>query len=374
VTAAAAPSARSRVVPWILLAVAVVGIGLVGRNGRHSGAPLDPRSTDPSGARGLVLLLKRFGAEVRVTSALPPAGGTAVLLQDRLGAAPTARLRRWVQAGGTLVVADPQSSLSPALARGDGGLFSGTGTGDGTLRDEACALPPLAGVRRLSVPDAAGSRVRDDAVGCYPAGAGSFVVARPLGLGTVVALGGAGVFTNEALDEAENGALAVALMAPRSGTSVHLLTASAPGSGREKLLDLVDRRIKDALWQLLVAMACVALWRARRLGRPQLEPQAVEIDASELVVAVGNLLQQGKRRAAAAAMGRSPLRRARAHRLGRPIDAPAEALAEAASFRAGADADAVRSALSSGAPPDDEHLVVLARTIENLRNEVVRAR
>ena len=50
-----------------------------------------------------------------------------------------------------------------------------------------------------------------------------------------------------------------------------------------------------------------ALWRARRLGRPVAEVQPVEIAGSELVVAVGNLLQKSGRPETAAERLRSDL-------------------------------------------------------------------
>jgi hypothetical protein len=190
----------------------------------------------------------------------------------------------------------------------------------------------------------------------------------------VVAVGGAGGWVNQNLDQADNAALAVGLLAPSPGAVVHLMRPSAPGSGQRSLVQLVARRVKDGLWQLLVAFGLFALWRARRLGRPLVEPQPVEIAGSELVVAVGNLLQQGRRRDAAAGMIRASLRRTLVERLGVPADASAEALAEVAAARTGVDRATVAAALSNTLPTDDDALVVLARTVELMRNEVAHAR
>lgn len=362
-----------RALPVVLLAAAVVIIGLAGRNGRAGGDPLDPRSTEPLGTRALVLLLEHFGADVKITGEMPPAGGTALLLQDRLGEGGTARLHNWVAGGGTLIVADPSSSFAPRLERDRGDLFAVGDTQHATLSvGEGCGLPAIAGVRRVSAPGAAGFRVRAGSIGCFRAGGGSYLVARQVGTGTVVALGGAAPFTNDRLDDVDDAALALALVAPQRGATVHLLEPSAPGSGRQKLRDLVSRRVKDGLWQLLIAFVVFALWRARRLGRPQLEPQPVDIAGSELVIAVANLLQQGRRRGAAAAMLRSQLRRTLVERFGVARDAPAETLAVATAARAGVDADVVRRALAAGDPADDAELVELARSIEALRDEVTR--
>lgn len=362
-----------RVLPFALLAVAVLVIGLVTRNGRTEGEPLDPRSTDELGARGLVLLLEREGAEVRLGGGVPPEGATAVVLRDQLNEQETEDLERWVRAGGTLVVADPLSSFSPAVGGSSADLFDPESEDDELLRPR-CALPVVSGITRIRVSAAAPYRARPGQVGCFPVRGGSYLAARSEGRGTVVALGGGGPFVNQQLDEEDNAVLAVALMAPQPGAVVTIVEPSVLGGGRKELRDLVSRRVKDGLWQLLVAFAVFALWKARRLGRPVPEPQPVQIAGSELVVAVGNLLQQGRRRESAAAMLQSSLRRTMSERLGVPPDAPLDDFAAAAAARAGVDRHDVEAALSPTPPGDDAALVRLAQAVEALRNEVTHAR
>lgn len=369
----------TRILPFVLIALAVVLLGLASRNGRSEGEPLDPRSTGPLGAKGLVLLLERFGADVRIGGGLPSEGAVAVLLQDALNEDETKRLEAWVEDGGTLVVADPLSSFSPTLARDASGLFDpealdGDEGDDGDGLEPDCDLPAMAAVRRIEVAAAAGLRVARNAVGCFPVGGGAFLVARASGEGTIVALGGGGPLVNEQLDLADNAVLAVSLMAPRPEARVVIVEPSAFGGGQQGLTDLVSRRVKDGLWQLLVAFGLFALWRARRLGRPVEEYQPVQIAGSELVVAVGNLLQQGRRRDAAARMMQASLRRTLSERLGLPPDAPASDFASAASARTGLDAAAVAAALAEQPPSDDAALVALGRSVESLRNEVTHAR
>jgi hypothetical protein len=366
-----------RAAPFVLLAVGVLLLGLVARNGRQSGDPLDPRSTDPLGTRGLVLLLERFGADVRIAGGVPPDGAVAVLLEDRLNERETDRLEGWVKAGGTLVVADPSSRLAPALGRSSAGLFDVAEEDEGDGVAPGCRLEAVAAVGEIDVRAPAGYRVPPRSVGCFAVPGGSYLVATPSGEGTIVALGGAGPLVNERLDAADNAVLAVALMAPHgegAGDRVVFVEPSVAGSGDRSLSELVSRRVKDGIWQLLIAFAVFALWRARRLGRPVLEPQPVQIAGSELVVAVGNLLQQGRRREAAASMLRSDLRRTLGERLGVPLDAPPSAFAAAAAARTGADPATVEAALASEPPHDDDALVALARSIESLRNEVAHAR
>jgi len=369
-------SSLSRLLPFVLIAVAVVLLGLASRNGRTDGEPLDPRSTGPLGAKGLVLLLERFGADVRIGGGLPADGAVAVLLQDALNENETDRLEAWVEDGGTLVVADPLSSFSPTRARIPSGIFDPEGAGDDPQDglEPECDLPALAAVRRIEVATAAGLRVARDAVGCFPTAGGAFLVARPSGEGTVVALGGGGPLVNEQLDRADNAVLAVSLMAPRPEGRVVIVEPSALGGGQQGLTELVSSRVKDGLWQLLVAFVLFALWRARRLGRPVDESQPVQIAGSELVVAVGNLLQQGRRRDAAARMMQASLRRTLSERLGVPPDASATDFASAAAARTGLDAADVAAALDEHPPQDDAALVALACSVESLRNEVTHAR
>lgn len=359
--------------PFVLLALAVLLLGLVSRDGRTDGEPLDPRSTGELGARGLVLLLERFGADVRLGGGLPPDGATAVVLRDQLNEQETEELEAWVQGGGTLVVADPMSSFAPALGGSGSDLFDPESEDEELLRP-GCRLPLVSGISQIRVSAAAPYRNRPGQIGCFPTRGGSYLAARTEGAGTVVALGGGGPFVNEQLDEEDNAVLAVALLAPEPGAVVTIVEPSVLGGGRKGLRDLVSRRVKDGLWQLLIAFAVFALWKARRLGRPVLEPQPVQIAGSELVVAVGNLLQQGRRRESAASMMQSSLRRSMSERLGVPADAPVDDFAAAASARAGVDGSEVEAALSPVPPGDDAALVRLAQSVETLRNEVTHAR
>ncbi|HVF33062.1 MAG TPA: DUF4350 domain-containing protein, partial [Acidimicrobiales bacterium] len=134
-----APSPVRRALPFVVLVLGVVLLGAVAADGRSEGEPLDPRSTEPLGARGLVLLLERAGADVRLAGGRPSDGAVAVVLQDRLNEAETAGLEDWVADGGTLVVADPSSSLAPALRDDSSELFELDPEEDDVL-EPACDL------------------------------------------------------------------------------------------------------------------------------------------------------------------------------------------------------------------------------------------
>ena len=364
---------RRRWLPGVFVLLGVVLFGMLAGGDDDSGEPLDPRSTGPLGARGLVLLLREYDVDVEIGPDAPELtgpDGVALLLNDNIGDEQERRLRAWVRRGGTLVVTDPFSNFVPAIDRSAASLFDTED--DSRFLQLDCNLPSLTGANRIEVPEPLTYRVREGAVGCYMRGEGAYLVARAEGRGTVVALAGGAPFTNEHLDDADNAVLAVGLLAPQADMQVRVLEPADPGSGDKGLLDLVPRRLSAGLWQLVAAFGFIALWRARRLGRPVAEPQPVEIAGSELVVAVGNLLQHAGRRDAAAGMLQLQLRRDLAERLGLPFDSPPEQFASAlAPF--GIDEADVLAALSPSALADDRALVALARSIDSLRREVSHA-
>jgi hypothetical protein len=137
------------------------------------------------------------------------------------------------------------------------------------------------------------------------------------------------------------------------------------------LWQLLNRPTKLVLAQLLAALAAVALWRARRLGRPVTEDQPVHVAGSELTVAVGNLLARAGRRDAAASGLRADLRRWLGERLGLGRTAPANHLAAATAARAGVPVERVLAVITDQPVADDAALVELAQQIEQVRQEVV---
>jgi hypothetical protein len=189
----------------------------------------------------------------------------------------------------------------------------------------------------------------------------------------VVRLGGASVLVNQELGEADNAILLASLLVPAEGTAVQLLQPPLPGGGAAGLGDLIAPRVRLALWQLVVAFVLLALWRARRLGRPVAEPQPVQLPGAELVVAVGNLLQRAKGRGQAAGLLTDDLRRSLAGRLGLPPSAPADQVADAAA-RPGMPRERVLRTLTQTTPRDEAELVALSQAIDTVRREVTRVR
>ena len=358
-----------RSLPWVALLIAVVVVAVLTVRRDDEGIPLDPSSTGPLGAKALVVLLRELGAGVQVTDGAPESSATtAVLLGDSLSEERRTAVVEWVRAGGTLLVADPSSELAPPFARRQG-VFSFDPEDDVDPSD--CDEPALRSVRDLGEEVAALQRPQG-ATGCLRQGDGYLVVVRPEGDGTVVSVGGAAPFVNRNLDEGDGAVLAATVLAPAPDDAVvAFLDRGGVGGGDRSLLDLVDRRVKDGLWQLAIAFGVLVLWRARRFGRPVLEPQPVELAGNELVVAVGNLMQRARRRDQAAEMLRGDLRRTLAERLGLPTDASVDAVAAAVTARTNLAEHQVRYALGPRLLSDDRELVDLARSVEDIRREVI---
>jgi hypothetical protein len=366
-----------RGVPIVIVVVLAVVIAVVAGGPRHEGAALDPASDAPDGTKALVLLLQHESANVSVTPDVPDAAGApvrdrvALVLSDNLSDDQHRQLAEWVRAGGTLVVTDDRSVLA-----GVAGLDS---TEEGKLTPQ-CAVPAVAGVGRLVVPGVSLFRVPAGAVGCFPGDsqhgrpAAAFMVVRSDGQGNVVALGGPDAFVNERLAKGDNSVLAVSLLAPRAGTSVTILQPPGPGEGRKTLGDLISPRLKVAFVELILAFVVFCLWRARRLGRPILERQPVQLPGSELVIAVGNLFHRARRRDDAARLIRDELRRTLAERLSLERDAPVEVVADVVASRAGGDRAHVERVLRDEPVASDAELVELAQSAELVHQEVSRAR
>jgi hypothetical protein len=189
----------------------------------------------------------------------------------------------------------------------------------------------------------------------------------------VFALGGAAVWTNALLGKDDNSALAVAVTHAGPGVPVSVLLPSRVASGRRSVTSLLGPQVKLALLQLLIAFVVVALWRGRRLGRPVNESTPVQLAASDLVVATGDLMARSRNANAAAAVLRRRLRRWLAARVGVGATAPVDVVAGAIAARTGAPVERVAALLNDAPVGDAAHLVTLAQALEDLRKDVTRA-
>jgi hypothetical protein len=335
-------------------------------------------------------VLRELDGDVRISSDPPgSAVQTTLLLSDDLTPDRRQELLGWVREGGTLVVADPSSSVTEVDPAGSTRI----GLLDAEI-ERRCDVAALRDVNRVAAPggvvfevpanrggpgDRQGGPPEDPGVAagtraCFPRNDGAWLLVQPLGQGSVVRLGGASVLVNQELGEADNGLLLAGLLVPAPGTAVRVLQPPLPGGGDAGLGDLVAPRVRLALWQLVVAFVLLALWRARRLGRPVAEPQPVQLPGAELVLAVGNLLQRAKGRGQAAGLLGDDLRRSLAERLGLPPTAPPDLVADTVAARTGIPRERVLRTLSPTTPRDEAELVALSQAVDDVRREVTRVR
>ena len=165
-----------------------------------------------------------------------------------------------------------------------------------------------------------------------------------------------------------------ALLAPRDGTRVAVLdpgrpTIAAAGQGNKTLWGLVPPGVKLGLLQVGLAFLIYVFWRVRRLGKPVAEPQPVKVAGSELVSAVGGLLERSKSPQHAADVMRADLRRDLILHLGIPHNLADDTLGQVLAARTGLDEARLQAALGPGPVTSDRDLLAVAQLIDYVRKE-----
>lgn len=364
-----------------LLVVAVAVIMLLLVRARPEAEPFDPRSSASLGTRGLVLLLEEQGASVDIARSVPETGSSArvLVLQDRLNDGQRRDLLQFVEDGGLLVMADPDSSIFNALAvaeriEGEVPAFSGNDVlAHINVPLAECDVPALVRLRGLFVRSGARFEVPEDARSCFADDGAAFVVIREHGVGLIVQLGDNVIFTNGQLRYADNGPLATALLAPDSEASVSILlgqeaakSAADIGTGEKSLSDLLRPSVWMALTQLAVAFIVFATARAVRPGRPVREPEQVPIAGSALVVATGTLMRRANHAERAGWMLRGNLYRTLCRRFHLPTTASIEALDNVVAVNTSIPIGHVAAVLQREVH-DDKGLLELSNSLQAIR-------
>lgn len=363
---------RARGPVLIALALVLAGAALGVLSSTGPGGRLDPESFTPGGTRALAELLRDRGIPVQRVDTVE-----GVLAADRTDTAvvlpfPQAlarsELERLARVASQLVVVGPEQ---PALDALGVGVDSGPPV-DVEARRPACDLPAaqVAGEADLGGLTYTANGVA--AAGCYSAsGRATLLVVPARGL---TLLGSGEVLTNDRLDARGNAALALGLLddvnrvvwlVPRPGRPV-------PEGEQPPLSTLVADEIKlGALW-LLVVVAVLALWRARRLGRVVEEPLPVTVRAAESVEGRGRLYRTAGARGTAAEALRTAARDRVVRRVGLPPGADRPSVVAVVAERTGSEPAAVEALLYGGAPADDPALVRLAADLRTLEQALTQ--
>jgi hypothetical protein len=332
---------------------------------------LDPAGVDPSGARALVRLLEAEGVTVddlrTLDQAATGAGPGNTLIVTIPDLVLPEQARRLTRTGADIVLVAP----SDAVSAFDDDLAVDSRHAAEVI-DPECDLDEavragaaLVGGISYAAPGSAQS--------CYPDGdAGSLVVTTPSDGARLVVLGNADPLTNQYLDEDGNASLALGLLGRHSRLVWYRPTLEAVSGGAGvPITDLLPDWVVPAAWQLGIAVALAAVWRARRLGPIVTEPLPVVVRGAETTEGRARLYRRGRARDHAAATLRDATLVRLRGRLGLPFDAGPAAVSDVVAARTGRQPSEVAAVLAGPAPPDDAALVRLADMLDSLEQEVL---
>jgi hypothetical protein len=371
-----------------IVAVGLVAVGLLFIvRAEPQQEPFDPRSSSPSGTRGLVVLLEDRGATVDIARDAPEPGADerVIVFADLLDDDQRGGLLAFVEAGGVAVVADPDSALHGGPGVGGGSVEVGgrpptrraqlSATEEANVARGDCSIGALQQLRGVFTPDGVLFPTDPTDSRCFVEDGSSFVITRSIGDGIVVGLGDNESFTNEYLRYADNAGLATSLLAPFGEGRVRVMlgrdanrAAADIGTGDETLVDLVRPGWWMAMIQLGVAFVVLAFARGVRVGRPVREPIVAPIAGNELVAATGNLMQRAKHAQRAGWLLRARLHRDLCAQFGVDPAARLDELDRRVSERAGTSPGAVAAVLIDDAG-DDAGLLRLSHGIDRIRKD-----
>ena len=141
-------------------------------------------------------------------------------------------------------------------------------------------------------------------------------------------------------------------------------------SSSASITDLMPDRVGWVIWQLIVAVALLALWQGRRLGPLIAEPLPVVVRASETVEGRGRLYQSHRARDRAADALRSATISRLTPRLGLSAAAGRTQILDAIAAHSGTDPARLTHLLYGPAPATDDDLINLAHALDDIERQV----
>ncbi|HEU5476057.1 MAG TPA: DUF4350 domain-containing protein [Actinophytocola sp.] len=345
--------------PVAILLVIVAGAVLITLIlGTGTGGALDPRSTAPDGSRALARLLAAEGVRVEPVDTVEGARESLAGGADTLLITVPARLRPELVAelrglADRLVLITPPPDVLAGL---DLPVRPAGAT-------EVTDRPPDCGYDRAGVARTGGEVYAGTAELCY-----ADSLAR---LPEVTLLGTGSPLTNARLDEQGNAALSMRLLGEHERLVWYVPSLTDPDALPEQrtLLDLLPDGWVFGLVQLAVAVAVVALWRARRLGPVVTEPLPVVVRAAETVEGRAGLYRRSGAAGHAATALRQAARDRLVGRLGLPRDAGPHAVVGALAERTGRPGPQLYDLLYGPAPAGDAALVRLVADLDALESQ-----
>jgi hypothetical protein len=289
---------------WTLGAVTVVGafllLGLLAE--AFAPAPEGPAgssfATSPAGVAAWAQLLRREGhpvAELRrplADAALEPSTTLVILDATSLSPEAAARLRRFVRAGGRLVIGGGDSTPSLPSLVGQAPGFTAAGA---TSVHVVARVPEVAGVSTVRTAGAGAWTSAPGQVG-LAGRRGALLLVQPRGAGRIDLLADPSPLENRLLASADNAQLALNLAGPPRTWVV--FAEALHGFGLATGLAAIPARWWLTFAGLCLAAGAWALARGRRLGPPEPADPAPAPPRSAYVEALGTVLGRTRDRGA----------------------------------------------------------------------------
>jgi hypothetical protein len=363
------PAARPRTWRIVLVAVAAlvaVNVLAAALGAVTGGTPGGPRSSSyATGGDGLAALhdlLRDSGHPVEQLrrapgrAALDPASTVFVLDPQDIDARDTRALRRFAEAGGTLVAGgeDPGSWLGQVVPGAP--LWQRAGA---TTAHPLAPVAEIAAVRTVTAAGAGSWRATRGALPVLGSSGRPILAVTRLGRGRVDLLADVSALQNRMLARDDNAALGVALAGP-AGRRV-AFAESVHGYGEATGPAAIPSRWKWLLGGLLLAALAFVASRVRRLGPVEAESRALPPPRRAYVDAVAAALSRTRKPAATAERLREAARKRVAQRGALGADRSPESLARAAA-RLGLD-DEEAAALTRPSADSEEDLLLAGRAL-----------
>ena len=354
-------SLRRRIWSWVGIAAVVLTIGALLATLRFDYSEPEPFALDSpryDGARALSVLLERQGVDVVAAASAEDARGLAddgavLVVTDATRIEPT-MLRELASSPARTVILRADFAALDEFFPGIG--FGGSG--DGSVVAAGCELPEAVNAGAI-IPGEAYALA--DGTGCYPTGDGYGLVTN----GTVYALDGDAIVTNEHLAEAGHAALALGLLTATDRVVWYSPSGVDLTGGAETLGDLVPTWVTPVIVLLCVVTVGAAIWRGRRFGPLVAENLPVTVRASETLEGRARLYRDGLSAAHAYdALARGAAGRMAA-RLALGPDTDPEALSRAVASRIRRDPHDVLEILTAR-PADDTHFARLGARLREI--------
>ena len=377
------PTARTRARRWtwpVLIVVAVLAvatlIGAISASG-PSGY-LQPDAATPEGAMALHNLLEQQGVRVVVLTdskqaAVEARRGQATLFIPNATDLSGDDLAQAIAVGGDIVVTDPAPTIVPQLVPG----MTAGHDADLQVRDPACALHAAtrAGTALTGGVTITGQPTSGTVDSCYAAQGEGTVVRHTVADGdTLTIIGDGTAFTNAALADDGNAALALNLLGgwPEVVWYAPAPEVAPPADGQSDFSSLLPPWIGIVVAQLVVAVLAAALWRGRRLGPVVTEQLPVRVRAAETTEGRARMYRRRRARDRAAGHLRAACVARLTGPLGLPVASSRDTVVAQVAARSGWSAPDVAGLLYGAAPRDDAGLVRLASDLDTLERQVRR--